>query len=496
MKQIIGIGLLSILMFTTVNVNAQLSLPKIFGNNMVLQRNQPVPIWGSAKAGDDITVTFNQQIKKTITDYQGNWKVLLDAMQASSLDSKLIIKTATESIELNNILVGEVWLCSGQSNMEYPMRKLIKTKMPEGITDWPINEVEQAHNKELRIFLVERKKMKSDPKHEGWGIAEDSALRSFSAVGYFFAKKLYEELHVPIGIVSAAIPGSRIEPWMPREAFTALPFFQQQTDSTHRIDGDPGKFYTTMIEPLIPFALKGFLWYQGESNCFLNERIQYAYKMEALINYWRTQWNNKQLPFYYVQIAPFEYSKQKGNGGYTEQSLPEFWEAQQLAMRLNNTAMIATIDLNSNLPDLHPVNKWDVGKRLAICALSKTYYMNSLVPMGPLYAGMTNHRGTISELSFDYRGTGLIGKGTGTASYEINGFEVAGVNGKYVPARAFIKGDRVFVAAADDKMKQIANVRYGWNESMHPNLYNKDGLPAMPFRTDNTLQAQFKPTTN
>jgi sialate O-acetylesterase len=485
MKQFINISLLSIIMFAAINSNAQLSLPKILGNNMVLQRNQQVPVWGSAKAGDDVIITFNKQTKKTIADYKGNWKIMLDAMQASSKPSTLVVKTTTETIELNNILIGEVWLCSGQSNMEYPMRKLIKTKMPEGVTDWPINEVEQAHNKELRIFLVERKKMKPDPKHGGWSTAEDSALRSFSAVGYFFAKKLYEELKVPIGIVSAAIPGSRIEPWAPEEAFTALPFFQQQTDSTHKIDGDPGKFYTTMIEPLIPFALKGFLWYQGESNCFLNERLQYAYKMQALINHWRKVWGNDALPFYYVQIAPFEYSKQKGNGGYTEESLPQFWEAQQMILKLLNTGMVSTLDLNANLPDLHPVNKWDIGKRLALCALSKDYGIKNIAAMGPIYRSMIIRSNEI-ELSFDYVGKGLHAKDVEL----LKGFVIAGNDGKFVRAYAVIKNNKIYVSA--DGIQHPTNVRFNWNEGYISNLYNKDGLPAMPFRTDNPLINQFK----
>jgi sialate O-acetylesterase len=464
---------------------AQLSLPKVIANNMVLQRNQPVPVWGYAKAGDEVVVSFNKQQKKTITDNSGNWKIMLDAMQASEIPGKLTISTTSNTIVLENILVGEVWLCSGQSNMEYTMRKNSKVTMPDSIKDWPINELQTAHNKNIRIFLVDRKKMKPDPAHSGWDIAEDSALRSFSAVGYFFVKKLYEELNVPVGIIASSIPGSRIEPWMPREAFTALPFFNEHSDTTHKIDGEPGKFYETMIAPLVPFALKGFLWYQGESNCFLGERLQYSYKMQALIKQWRKIWSNNAMPFYYVQVAPYAYSKQKGKVTYTEESEPEFWEAQELALKIPHTAMIATTDLNFDLDNLHPHFKWDIGKRLALAALHNDYGKKNIVPMGPLYKSM-KLQGDKMFLSFSYTGKGLISN-DGNA---LNNFTIAGEDGKFVPAIATIKKGIVEVYAA--AIPNPVAVRFGWNEADHSNLYNKDGLPALPFRTDNPLEKKFK----
>ncbi|HSC55053.1 MAG TPA: sialate O-acetylesterase [Phnomibacter sp.] len=487
MKSIVKIVWLNALVLLAYSANAQLLLPKIIGHNMVLQRNQAVPVWGNAKAGDAVTVNFHQQTKKAIADQRGNWKLFLDKMPASSTPSDLTVAAGAQTIVLKNILVGEVWLCSGQSNMEYPMRKLIKTKMPDGVTDWPINEVAQANNSNLRIFLSERKKMNPDAWHRGWSVAADSALNTFSAVGYFFAKKLQEELKVPVGIISASIPGSRIEPWMPVEAFTALPFFQQQTDSTHKIDGDPGKFYTTMIEPIIPFALKGFLWYQGESNCFLNERLQYAYKMKALMEYWRKQWGGgDNMPFYYVQIAPFAYSKSSDSvKHYTSESLPEFWEVQQLALALPNTGMANIIDLNTSPSNLHPVNKWDVGKRLAFCALNKTYGFRDITPMGPAYKSM-NIKGNEIELAFDYVGKGLEAKD----GKPLLGFTIAGNDGKFVPANASVRNNKVVVSAGE--IQKPMHVRFNWTEANISNLYNMDGLPAMPFRTDNPLTTQFK----
>ncbi len=485
MKRTNKILLLQVLLLHFFAAHAQLSLPKIIGNDMVLQCQQPVPIWGTAKAGDEITVTFNKQTKKTIADNSGNWKVRLDAMQPSATPEKLFIKTSAATIVLDNILVGEVWLCSGQSNMEYTMRKNSKVAMPDSIKNWPVNELETAHNKSIRIFLVDRKKMKPDSTHSGWDVAEDSALRSFSAVGYFFAKKMYEELQVPIGIIASSIPGSRIEPWMPQEAMTALPFFKDQTDSTHKVDGEPGKFYATMIAPIAPFALKGFLWYQGESNCFLGERLQYTYKMQALINQWRKIWNNKTLPFYYVQIAPFAYSKQKGKVSYTEQSEPEFWEAQALALKIPHTGMIATTDLNFDLDNLHPHYKWEIGKRLALCALANDYGKKKFVAMGPVYNNMKVDGNKII-IDFKYSGAGLINND----GQPLSNFTISGADEKFIPAKAVIKNNSVEVSA--ESIQHPVAVRFGWNEGYHSNLYNNNGLPALPFRTDNPLAAKFK----
>jgi len=466
-------------------MHAQLLLPKIIGNDMVLQRNQAVPVWGTARAGTGISVDFHGQEKRTIADSNGNWRISLDKMPASAMPGKMTIRsTMGETIVLQNILVGEVWLCSGQSNMEYSMRKNSKLTVPAGVNDWPVNELETAHNKNIRIFLVDRKKMKPDSAHGGWSTAEDSALRSFSAVGYFFAKKLYQELRVPIGVIASSVPGSRIEPWMPEDAFTALPFFREQRDSTHKIDGEPGKFYQTMIAPLAPFAIEGFLWYQGESNCFLNERIQYTYKMKALIEQWRKIWHNNALPFYYVQIAPFAYSKSAGKISYTSESLPEFWEAQALALKIPYTAMVATSDLNNDIDNLHPHFKWEIGRRLALCALSGVYSRKDIVPMGPLFK-QVKINGAIAVIDFTYKGSGLISKD----GQPLKGFTIAGDDGKFVPATANIKNNEVEVTASS--IHRPVAVRFNWNEAAHPNLYNKEGLPAFPFRTDNPIEKEF-----
>lgn len=463
--------------------NAQVVLPKIIGHNMVLQRNKPVPIWGYATPGESVSVKFGGQNKNAVTDASGHWKVLLDPMPASDQPGVLYIKGKNE-IKLNNILVGEVWLCSGQSNMEYSMRKNSKVAVPPGVKGWPVNELDIAKDPAIRIFLVDRKRMNADSLHQGWSIARDSALRSFSAVGYFFAKKLYQELHVPVGVISSAVPGSRIEPWAPKEAFTSLPYFKDSTDPSRKIEGEPGKFYQTMIAPLEPYAIKGFLWYQGETNCFLKETLQYTYKMQGLINYWRNKWSDPALPFYYVEIAPFAYSKTKGKIQLTEESLPEFREAQALALKIRNTAMVVTTDLNDSLDNLHPHFKWEIGRRLALCALVKAYGVRGMMASGPAFKKM-QIEGDKIIIEFNYTGNGLISN----TGQPLNCFEIAGEDGKFVTATAIIKDDNVIVSAPS-VAKPVA-VRFAWSEGAHPNLYNTEGLPTVPFRTNSPLEGKF-----
>jgi len=472
-------------LFLAQSSHARLVLPKILGHNMVLQQGVPVAIWGWADAGQEVVVKFKGQLKKTTADTKGGWKLYLNPLRASFDNASIHIKAGAEQIQLNHILVGEVWLCSGQSNMEFAMRKLAKLKPPAGAS-WPVNEVAEANNKSLRIFLVERKKMNPDSTHSGWYEATAPALGSFSAVGYFFAKELSQKLKVPIGVISAAIPGSGIEPWMPAEAMLKESFFNNNTgDSTRRIKDGSGKFYTTMIEPLIPFSLKGFLWYQGENNCFLQERLEYTYKMKSLINYWRTKWENNKLPFYYVQIAPYYYSKAKDRP-YTVYSEPEFWEAQAAALAIPNTVMIATTDLIEDPADLHPVNKWAVGERLAASALSNTYKMDDKPAMGPLFKSAVKS-GQSFIIDFDYKGKGLKSNDGAPLNY----FEVADKKGNYRTASAIIKNNKVWVSAAG--IQNPRSVRFAWREDARANLYNTEGLPALPFRTDNKLKEQFNP---
>jgi sialate O-acetylesterase len=460
---------------TATTTHAEIVLPRVIGSNMVLQQQKLVPVWGTASAGELITVKFGRQVKKTVADASGNWKVVLNPLTASDKPETMII-TGTNTISLSNILVGEVWICSGQSNMEYEMRKNSKVRKPDSLDkNSPVDEMDRAHDPAIRIFWVNQKNLQTKGNYLAkWELAQDSALRSFSAAGYFFAKNLHQQLHVPVGVICAAISGSSIDPWTPKEAYVSVSYFQQNIADAK---GD-GKFYRSMIEPLSPLAIRGFLWYQGEAN--MTEGITYTYKMEAMFKAWRTLWNDQTLPFYYVQIVPYDYTRLSPKTITSEEKLPEFWEAQTLALNIPHTGMIEITDLTDVTPNLHPPYKWEIGRRLALVALAKTYGKN-LVCSGPMYQSMAV-AGDKVTLAFTSTGGGLISKDGKPLSW----FTIAGADGKFAAANAVISGNKVIVSSP--MVAAPVAVRFGWNQLAGPNLFNKEGLPAAPFRTDNPLK--------
>jgi len=453
---------------------------------MVLQRHKAVPIWGTASRCEKITVTFAGQIKTTLANDSGKWVIKLSPMEASEQPRDMVI-SGKNIIVLKNILVGEVWLCSGQSNMEYSMRKNSKLQPTVKGKKLTEDDLLTANNPNIRIFLVRRKFMSPDSTHTGWDVASGSALRDFSAVGYFFAKELYAKLHIPIGMISSAVPGSRIEPWIEADKMNVSPKLKNGKilESLTADGGEPGKFYTTMIQPIIPFALRGFLWYQGESGCFLNENIRYAYKQKALMESWRTDWNDPKMPFYFVQIAPYSYSAAKDVRPHTTDNLPEFWESQALLLKLLQTGMITITDLVDSIVDLHPGYKWEVGRRLSLLALNKTYGFKDVVCSGPVFKSMKINNDKI-EVSFSNVGSGLASRN----GMPLTWFSIAGSDDKFVSASAEIQDNRVIVYSPD--VSNPVNVRYAWNEAAQSNFINKEGLPAVPFRSDNPWEKLFE----
>lgn len=467
-----------LLVVVQVPVRATVSLPKVLAHRMVLQRNQPLAIWGKASPGEAVTVQFGGQVKRTQASAAGDWQVTLEAMPASAAGRELVI-SGTNTIRLSDVLVGEVWLCSGQSNMEYTMRKNSKVQLAAATEDSPVDELQRANDPLIRVFLVTSKNLRApDSLHNGWSIARDSALRSFSAPAYFFAKKLRGELQVPIGVISAAIPGSAIEPWLPGGIDSAATF---SNESSLQLDSSrPGKFYTGMIRPLAPLAIKGIFWYQGETNCFQGETVAYTLKLESLIRGWRMLWHDERLPFYFVQIAPFYYSKNPGKYALTTETLPRFWEAQQQALETPFTGMIVTTDLVDSPADLHPGYKWEIGRRLALLALSKTYGFQ-VAATGPVFHSFQVN-GNQLVVSFD----GLAGGLKSSDGKPLRSFEIAGADGKFYPAQAQLVGDRVSLSSP--RVVAPAHARFGWDEGGKFNFVNGEGLPAMPFRTDRNGQ--------
>ncbi len=467
--------ILLLLLLLPFTLSAQLRLPKVLGSNMVLQRDKPLPVWGWATPGEQVTVSFAGQQQVVNADTAGYWKITLAPVQANDQPQAMTIK-AGNTLTLSNLLVGEVWLCSGQSNMEYPMKRGKYAKPARGIDSAEL-ELKNAYPS-IRIFNVQKVLSTPDVTTTGWNEASGESLEKFSAAGFFFAKHLYQQLHVPIGIINSSWGGSRIEPWTPAEGYKALPAFAVEAQKTpFMIDSVvPGRNYSSMIAPLAPFALRGFLWYQGESNCMMNDGMRYADKMQALVESWRNKWGSDDLPFYSVQLAPYYYTKRPDRIKHTPETLPEFWEAQVQSEKIPLSRSIVVTDLVDDPSDIHPSYKWEVGRRLALVALANDYKLN-VVSSGPVFAKMKRKKGR-AILSFK-NADGLRAVDGKSLSW----FTIAGNDGVFQPANAVINRNKVIVSAAGKKRPKA--VRFAWQETAMPNLVNGAGLPAVPFRTDN-----------
>ncbi len=500
----------AVLFACTTAASANIRLPAVIGDHMVLQRDLPLPIWGWADSGEEVTVTLGDVKASAKAGPDGKWMVKLPAMTAGG-PHKITVK-GNNTIELTDILVGEVWVCSGQSNMEMGMN---------GIQDAE-KEVAAAKYPNIRLYHVFPWKTATEPQDDfkaEWRACSPETVKQggfwtsgFPATAYLFGREIHKDLNVPVGVIATCWGGTRIEPWTPRVGFEMVPSLKdvlkvvdeatpnfnkavrkaiEDTEKwlptarkameegkrvppppewpKHRLEsnGEPTSIYNAMIHPLVPFAIRGAIWYQGESNH--TDGMAYFDKMKALINGWRKIWGEGDFPFYYVQIAPFD-------NIYPNDTLPRLWEAQLAALSIPNTGMIVTVDI-ADLKDIHPKNKQDVGKRLALWALAKTYGKKDIAYSGPLYKSMAVEDGKI-RIKFDHVGAGLVSRDGKPLSW----FEIAGEDKKFVKADAVIDGETVIVSSPE-VAKPVA-VRLGWSRKAEPNLSNKDGLPASPFRTD------------
>lgn len=475
--------LVSIILISFSHIGlADVKLPNVIGSGMVLQRDMAVPVWGWAEAGEEVTVSFAGQTKKTKTGDDGKWTVSLDPLKANGNGSALTI-TGKNKITLENVLVGEVWICSGQSNMEWAIKQSMNPKEEAAAANYP----------QIRLFNVPGHTVSPLPKDEGagqWQVCDPNSANNFSAVGYFFGRRLHKDLKVPVGLIGSNWGGTRIEPWTTLAGFESVPELSKIADQVKNYKqdtrvggGQPSAIYNSMVHPLTPFAMRGGIWYQGESNG--NEGITYYQKKHALVNGWRKAFQNKDLAFYWVQLANFQKESDKPEGG---DGWAKLREAQTQALDIPGTGMAVITDIGA-ANDIHPRNKQDVGWRLAQWALHQTYGQKDLVPSGPLYKSHKVEGKTI-RLSFDHVGSGLIvGKKNGlepTAEVKdgkLEHFSISGKDNKWVWADARIDGQTVVVESKE--ITEPVAVRYGF--TMNPakaNLYNKEGLPAGPFRTD------------
>ena len=492
------------LLFTFTSARAELRLHGLFTDNMVLQQDEPVYIFGFADDDDTVTVQFrDQRIKPRVKD--GKWTARLRSLKAGGPDKLTVTAYRNyrkgrpmpppETNEISNVMVGEVWIASGQSNMEWPMR----------LSHDPENEIPKTANSDIRLYTVPKVKA-SQPTNNvngSWQVCDPTTTSNFSAVAYYFARDIQKALNVPVGIIHTSWGGSPAEVWMSEKVLNtkdysdvfayykegetryqaALAKFEKDEAAAKKADKEfkaqrprppswkPTELYNGMIAPLIPFNIKGAIWYQGESNA--GRAWEYRRLFQDLIKNWRADWDQGNFPFLLVQLAPFKQIKT----GVDDSDWAELREAQGLAVKELPKVGMAVITDVGDQKDIHPKQKEPVGARLALAARAIAYG-EKIVYSGPIYKGM-DIRGNKITLSFDHVGSGLEAR-----DGELKGFQICGAGGerRWQWGKATIQGDKIVVTHFE--IAEPVAVRYGWADHPVVNLWNKDGLPASPFRTD------------
>src|SRR5437764_9490192 len=498
---------LIVAVMSAVGAQADLSLPNVISDGMVLQQGQAVPIWGQADPGEVVTVRFAGQSKKAIAAMDGTWRVKLDPMRANATPATMII-SGKNSIELKNILVGEVWLVAGQSNMQRLLAETANGEAAIAAADHPI----------IRLFNVSRQVAfkHAKPPLARWQACSPQSVKEFSAAGYYFGVELENELHVPIGLINSSYGGSQAESWTPVEYLLASDDLRPTVERTKiwdeerprvrteydeaikkwRAEADKAKaagarpspspaipdalreyriassIYDGMIAPLIPFYIRGAIWYQGESNEARAQ--QYGILLPTMIRAWRERWREGNFPFGIVQLPNYRDSKPEP----ADEPWSYLREAQRrTAFNVPNTGLIVTIDIGE-AHDIHPQNKLDAGKRMARWALVDVYG-RKMTKSGPMFRE-AKISGSKIVLNFDEAGTGLRIR----AGDKLEEVAIAGAAHKWFWAKGRIVGKDTIEVCSESVAQPLA-VRYAFNNNpKHPNLTNETGLPAAPFRTD------------
>lgn len=483
---------------------AEISLAPLFGDHAVLQHGKPVPIWGRATPGERITVAFQGHTASTTTDASGRWIVILPPLAASNESAELVV-TGNSPVVLTDVVVGEVWLVSGQSNMEWPVSYLIEEERKLASVDLPL----------VRQLKVEREVAGTPAetaKTHGWRPALRDQAGDFSAIGYLFARDLQRRLGLPIGIINSSWGGTAIEAWMSEASRQSTPFgaaiearWQQamsewppervarypaereawekaeahakatktknplawpQPPATPDSPRRPGGVFNGMIAPLQPGALRGILWYQGESN--VDQTAEYATLFPTMIRAWRSNWGDENLPFLFVQLPNY------AGGDANARKWARLREAQASALMLPATGMTVAIDVGES-DNLHPTSKLELARRLALLAKVEVYGITGDAN-GPVFASATREGATM-RVRFVNAGTGLNARGQ-----PVQSLELAGPDKIFHPAAGRIERDTLLVTSA--KVKEPVAVRYAWSNAPIANLYSGAGLPAAPFRSD------------
>ncbi len=459
-----------------------LAISGVFKDHMVLQRETEAVIWGTGVPGKKVSVmgTWDNKVYRVSSDKDGKWQTKMKTPKAGG-PYQVHVGDGKKEITLNDVLLGDVWICGGQSNMQWKMRGF-------GVNHWK-EDVQKAKLPMIRLCDVPQVLglEEQDNVSASWKVCSPNSVMTFSAVGYFFGSRLHKELNVPIGLISTNWGGSSAEAWTSEEvlrkqfpefksAFAKYPGQLQEGGATYRGKNkprwlnqrSPSACYNSMIKPLLPFSCRGVIWYQGESNVKAPE--QYQTLFPAMIQDWRDRWGQGDLPFYFVQIAPFHYKTNPMSAAFLR-------EAQGMALSLPNTGMVVTMDIGDPT-NIHPKVKKPVSERLALLALKHTYGKSELIASGPVYSEQ-KIKGKKIRLSFTEIGGGLASRDGEPLTH----FTIAGSNGKFVPANAEIDGDTIVVQSP--QISKPKAVRFGWGSADMPNLMNKEGLPASSFRTDN-----------
>ena len=489
-----------VLLSTKFTLLAQVKLPALVSDNMVLQQNAKVNLWGWASPNEKINIQlgWSDASIETVATADGNWKTTVDTPIGSQKAYTITI-SANNKIVLNNILIGEVWICSGQSNMYFPVGKEEGT-WKTGVKNYQ-EEVKNAYYPNIRLFtvLTNAAPKPLDDVIGSWKVCSPESINTFSAVAYFFGRELYQKLNVPVGLISTSWGGTKAEAWTSQNVLESdvsfLPILQQdaKNEKMHqekleayylaqinkRISSalntsiseikKPKKeanktsyvLYNAMLYPIINYTMKGVIWYQGESNS--GQANLYKALFPAMVKNWRDDWKQGDFPFYYVQITPHK--------GQT----PEIREAQLFSLKkISNSGMVVTTDVG-DANNIHPIDKQTVGHRLALLARAKTYNENKLAYSGPIYNHMKIKKQKV-QLFFDYAESGF------RREEVLKEFEIAGDDQLFYPADAKIDGKTVVVSSS--KVKNPVAVRFAWKAVPEPNLFNNEDLPASAFRTD------------
>ncbi len=480
MKRILLLAVMAVL---PMMMMAEVKLPAVLGSNMVLQRNTEVNLWGTAKADKTLTIvtSWNGEKYKVNTDSEGNWKTTVTTGEAGG--PYTITFNDGDKLVLDNILLGEVWICGGQSNMEMPVAGFMNQPV-ENCADAVMNAGQYPG---IRMFTVARNSTyepQTDCKGE-WLCSNPASVSAFSATAYFFGLTLYKMLNIPIGLVTSNWGGSTIEAWMSKESIAEIKNINHDFIATWKGDSnEPGKLYNGMILPITNFTAKGFIWYQGCSN----RKNWYDYKelQIGLIKLWRKMWGNDQMPFYITQLAPYRYEGDK------LRSLPLMIEAQhQAAAALENVAVAATNDLG-HPTCIHPPKKLQVGQRLAYLALARDYNIAGVPAPAPTFKSMEKFEETkllisFNNLSYPYSfndPNSIVGYSEDKI-LRIQGFEIAGEDGVFYPATAHMKWWQNKIIVYSDKVSEPVAVRYAFqNNCPEANVRTNYNLPLVPFRTD------------